>query len=75
MKKKTFLLLTLLSVFCGASAKFYMTNCGEGFYAPSRNFFETFGDWYDYLAEMEEELCGDNMPITIPEDGEVVIFN
>lgn len=52
-----------------------MTNCGEGFYAPSRNFFETFGDWYDYLAEMEEELCGDNMPITIPEDGEVVIFN
>ncbi|KGL50048.1 hypothetical protein [Porphyromonas cangingivalis] len=60
MKRKLTIALSLLAVCTGvalASAR-YKTTCGKWFMGPEQTFFEEAGDWFGYMSDMNQALCG-----------------
>lgn len=58
--KKTFLAIALCT--CGllayAAGAVVTTTCGIQVSTVDQSAFETFGDWYDYMGDLNESLCG-----------------
>lgn len=58
--KKTFLTIALCAcgLFAFAAGAIVTTSCGKQVSTVDQTAFETFGDWNDYMADLNEALCG-----------------
>lgn len=56
--KKILLTLAILAGTAGMSAAVYMTTCGVPVNSVDMEFFDTLGEWIDYVEEMNEIECG-----------------
>ena len=61
--KKVFLFVTAICGFSAAAiaSVTYTTTCGVKYVGPDQNYFETWGDYWDWRNEMNVVYCGEGI--------------